>query len=439
MTMLARNWTSVAVTSLATAAWLLLRAGTAQAATTAEYANWAQAGSSGAWTGTTTLSAAGFPVGALTSTSSALTIPTGASAFLSSDTPFGAVFGDSAGHPYANIGTATSQAPSTTTITFATPTPAAGWGFAVGDIDAGTVQIAATDTSNAVVPVAGLGWQSAFNYCATSPRPSSCTGPGPFTDQPTWDPGTATVIGSGTDTFGGAGWFEPTVALKSITFTFALQLGVPLFQLWLATLSVPLTGQVGGVTPELAVPAPGIELDLLHSDGTPVVDPVGAAVTATADDAGAFEFPSVVDGSYLLDIKPPPSLTSTGNPVAAVTVDVSTGAAAVAPGTFAVVPRAEPTPTPTPTPTATPTPRPPRRRPQRRPPRTTHHDHGHRTAGGNGLPGARVSGCRQRPDRRWTRADPRRIRAAQPAPARLDGSAASPVRPADARPTGARR
>ena len=349
MTMRARNWTSVAVTSLATAACLLLRAGTAQAATTAEYANWAQAGSSGAWTGTTTLSAAGFPVGALTSTSSALTIPTGASAFLSSDTPFGAVFPDSAGHPYANIGTATSRAPSTTTITFATPTPAAGWGFAVGDIDADTVQIAATDASNAVVPVAGLGWQSAFNYCATSPRPSSCTGPGPFTDLPSWNPATATVIGSGTDTSGAAGWFEPTVALKSITVTFALQLGVPLFQLRLATLSVPLTGQVGGVTPELA--ALGIQLDLLHSDGTPVVDPVGAAVTATADDAGAFEFPSVVDGSYLLDIKSPPSLTSTGNPVAAVTVDVSTGAAAVAPGTFAVVPRAEPTPTPTPTPT----------------------------------------------------------------------------------------
>ena len=187
MTMRARNWTSVAITSLATAACLLLRAGTAQAATTAEYANWSQAGSSGAWTGTTTLSAAGFPVGALTSTSSALTIPTGASAFLSSDTPFGAVFGDSTGHPYANIGTATSQASSTTTITFATPTPAAGWGFAVGDIDADTVQIAATDADNAAVPVAGLGWQSAFNYCATSPKPSSCAGPGPFTDQPTWD------------------------------------------------------------------------------------------------------------------------------------------------------------------------------------------------------------------------------------------------------------
>ena len=156
-----------------------------------------------------TLSPAGFPAGALTSDTSNLTIPTGVSAFLSSDTPFGAVFGDSTGHPYANIPTHAGQTASTTTITFATPTPAAGWGFAVGDIDADTVQLAATDAHNAAVPVAGLGWQSAFNYCATSPKPSSCTGPGPFTDLPSWNPATATVVGTGTDTFGGAGWFEP--------------------------------------------------------------------------------------------------------------------------------------------------------------------------------------------------------------------------------------
>jgi hypothetical protein len=337
-------------------ATLLVGAPSARAATTGEYAAWTPSGSSGAWTGSSAVDVAGFPTATFTSTATSVQAPTGASTFLGPATPIGAAYGSSRNHAYLNVATAAGNAPSVTTLTFPQPTPAAGWTFALGDVDADAVQITATDAQGAPVTAAALGWQSAFNYCAVSPKPSSCTGSGPFTDVPTWSPLTSTLSGSGSDTFGAAGWFQPTTALRSITFTFSRQVGNPIFQLWLATLSVPVTGQVDGITPSSELPAPGVQVDLLTPAGDPVPDPAGDPVTATADDTGAFEFPAVADGDYVLEIKVPAGVDNTGKDRVPVTVDVTKGSATVPPGTFAVRAATKPTPTPTPTRSTAPAP-----------------------------------------------------------------------------------
>lgn len=347
-----RNWVGVVIAG--TAAMLVAGAPSAQAATTAEYAAWTAAGSSGSWTGAGPVAAAGFPAATFTSTATSVQAPSGASTFLGPATPFGAVYGSSRNQPYLTIATAAGNAPSTTTLTFPQPTPAAGWGFALGDVDADAVQLHATGAGGLPVTAADLGWQGAFNYCAVSPKPGSCTGSGPFTDVPTWNPLTGTLTGSGSDTFGASGWFQPTVALRSITFTFSRQVGNPIFQLWLAALSVPLTGQVDGITPSSQIPPPGVQVDLLTAAGDPVHDPAGDPVTATADDTGKFEFPSVADGDYVLELTVPPGVDSTGKTTVPVTVDVTKGGATVPRGTFAVRAATRPTPppsTPTPTPT----------------------------------------------------------------------------------------
>jgi hypothetical protein len=57
-------------------------------------------------------------------------VPSGASAFLGASTPFGAEFGTSQNHPYLVLRT-DGTAPSTTTFTFAGPTPTSGWSGSV--------------------------------------------------------------------------------------------------------------------------------------------------------------------------------------------------------------------------------------------------------------------------------------------------------------------
>jgi hypothetical protein len=327
------------------------------AAASGVYPDWQRTGAAGAWSVRGELAAAGFPVAATTSTASSLTVPGGASAFLGADTPFAQPFGSSQGKPYVNVSTAAGFAASTTKLTFATPTPAAGWGFALGDVDADAVQVSGTDGNGDPVAVADLGFESSFNYCTNSPKPSSCTGSGPFTDQPVWSAGSATLTGNGPDTFGAAGWFRPAVPLSSLTLTFTRQSGSPIFQLWLAAQAVPLTGTVDGVTPADPPPAPGVVLDLQHPDHSPVVDPSGDPVTATADANGDFEFPAVVDGTYRVVVDPPPRTTITGAAAATVVVDVSAGTATVPAGTFAVqvAPAATATTGPTSTGAAAPT------------------------------------------------------------------------------------
>ena len=195
---------------------------------TGVYAEWTRVGA----TGTVTLASDGFdaPTATWSSTGTSIDTPTGASTWLGSGTPFGAVYGSSQGKPYLNVGTG-GAASVVTTYTFTDPTPVGTWGFTLGDIDADRVTISATDASGNAVTVAPW-FQSVFNYCAVSPKPSGCPA-GAQTDVPTWN-GVDTLTGNGSDTAGAAGWFRPTQAVKTLTFTFAKLSGFPVFQTWFA-------------------------------------------------------------------------------------------------------------------------------------------------------------------------------------------------------------
>ena len=205
---------------------LLLASLTAPAGAQAPaYASWSVAGAANSFTGTMAIGVPGFPSATFTSDATAATgvqVESGASTWLPASTPFGAVFGSSQDQPYASIRYAAGSTPSTTTFTFNSPTPASGWGFTLGDIDADSVQIQATGASGAAVPVSALGFEGTFNYAS------------PAGDVPTWDPTTATLTGNVADTTGASGWFRPTVALSSLTFVFTVQAGLPIYQVWFA-------------------------------------------------------------------------------------------------------------------------------------------------------------------------------------------------------------
>jgi hypothetical protein len=195
------------------------------------YAEWTQAGSAG----TLVLPSAGFaaPAASWTTNGGSLSISTGSTIWLGPTTPFGARYGSSQSKPYLSVGLSAGSIPSATTYTFTRPTPVGTWSFAFGDIDADFVTLSATDANgNAVTTFSGW-YQGGFNYCDVSPKPSGCPA-GTHTDVPTWFDDTATLVGSGSDTHGAAGWFTPTVSLSSLTFTFDKIVGIPTFQTWFA-------------------------------------------------------------------------------------------------------------------------------------------------------------------------------------------------------------
>jgi hypothetical protein len=203
------------------------------------WASWTRTGGSGGFTGTESVTGTGFPGATFTSDAARLTVPAGGAAYLNAATPPGTAFGSSQGRPYLNIGTASGDRTSTTTLTFDAPTPASGWAIVVGDVDADQVQIEATGPSGARVPVSGLGFQGAFNYCGGAPLPGTCGGV-PGTDEPAWNPAAGVLRGNGADTSGASGWFEPGTAITSLTFRFStLTPGTPIFQLWLVSLAQP--------------------------------------------------------------------------------------------------------------------------------------------------------------------------------------------------------
>jgi len=229
---------SLAATGVVTALAIVLAGlGAEGQAIPAVYGQWTVAPADPTSTGTLSLPGSQVPDAPFETNGNNPQVPSGASAFLGDSTPFGAEYSSSQDLPYLVLRT-DSTAPSTTTFTFAAPTPASGWGFAFGDIDADTVKVEAFDAAGAAVPTAALGWQSAFNYCTNSPRPTSC-GAGPFTDVPTWDPGTSTLVGNGPDTTGAAGWFRPTAPITTLKLTFTRISGAPVMQMWVASHCCP--------------------------------------------------------------------------------------------------------------------------------------------------------------------------------------------------------
>ena len=245
---------------------------------TGVYAEWTRVGA----TGTVTLASDGFdaPTATWSSTGTSIDTPTGASTWLGSGTPFGAVYGSSQGKPYLNVGTG-GAASVVTTYTFTDPTPVGTWGFTLGDIDADRVTISATDASGNAVTVAPW-FQSVFNYCAVSPKPSGCPA-GAQTDVPTWN-GVDTLTGNGSDTAGAAGWFRPTQAVKTLTFTFAKLSGFPVFQTWFAAdLPAPTPTPSPTPTPQQPIEPLDLPTSIAGSGTTVVVDrPIVMTSGATA-------------------------------------------------------------------------------------------------------------------------------------------------------------
>ncbi|WP_133884355.1 hypothetical protein [Glycomyces sp. NRRL B-16210] len=263
------------------------------------YAAWTLEGGSRAYTGTMTLPG-NFPAAEFTSDArSDSLLRTGMNTWLGENTPFGEVYGSSRNQPYPSLrpNTNTPPIPSTTTYTFAAPTPASGWGFALGDIDADTVTVSATGADGEPVPVGALGFQDTFNFCETTPRPNTCTGVTDF-HQPTWDPATGTLAGDGADRTGGVGWFQPTVPLTTLTFTFTPLSGAPTYQTWFAKLALP--------DPEEPTDEPGTEAPTTPPTAAPTGEP-GAEPSATEPGGSA---KPAADGGR-------PTLPSTGAPLLA--------------------------------------------------------------------------------------------------------------------------
>lgn len=278
----------------------------------------------GTWATLTPASAAlapGFPDAVLTSTAG---VSVASAATVVGTTPPGLVYGTSAGRTYLSLGTSSSTPVNSVTLTFAGPTPAAGWSVVVGDVDAEDVTISGLVAGGAPLGAADLGTVEPYT---TSAAP------------PTWDGSTLTLVGEGVDTDGAAAWFSPTVPLTSLTFTATRRLGTPAVQIWLVGLTASLAGTVtdGGGTP---VPGAAVEL---RAPGGGALPGATAPVIAAAD--GTFEFPAVVPTAVEVVATAPGGVP--GTPVAVPPVDGAFPVPVVVTATPVVVTPAAPTLPPT--------------------------------------------------------------------------------------------
>ncbi|SED11477.1 Cna protein B-type domain-containing protein [Nocardioides exalbidus] len=212
-------------------------------ALTDRWAAWAPVqGTANAYRTTMTQQSPGFPPATVVSDSRApVSLPAGTSTFLGPATPPGAKYGTSSGSAYLLLRPKadTATTPSTTTYTFAAPTPDTGWAFVLGDVDADAVRVTATDASGAAVPAAEVDswYRGAFNYAGG-------------TDLPTWSAATSTLTGNAaaTDTDGASGWFEPDIRISSLTLTFTRRAGFPVYQTWFVSRARPIGGTVDDVS-----------------------------------------------------------------------------------------------------------------------------------------------------------------------------------------------
>ncbi|HEY4225046.1 MAG TPA: LPXTG cell wall anchor domain-containing protein [Pseudolysinimonas sp.] len=290
---------------------------------------WAQTSPS-SFTGQLSSALGGGVIAVTTTGTGARIAESGTASFLGATTGFGQRFGSSRYQSYLTIGLAPTVPPAThgadsvTTVTL--PALPAGWGFAVGDIDADMVSIDAigggSDPGGALT-ASELGAQDTggtplLNYCNNaSPKPGSC-GPGmAFPDHPFWcDTGAAagppcapatrprTVVGSGSDTAGSYDWFVPTVPVTTLTLTYQWLLGSPTFQLWIVAPAPAATVSGTILQPSGAAAPAGTVVLLEDAAGDPIEDlqdqPVSIPVAADGTFSFATEF-----GGYRLVVDPP--------------------------------------------------------------------------------------------------------------------------------------
>lgn len=296
----------------------------AAAATTTSWGTWqALAGTGGAYTTTVQVAAQPDLTATMTSDSRAgqVGVISGASTWLSEGTPIGAKYGSSRDQPYLNLRPKADNAtsPSTTTYSFAAPTPTSGWAFALGDIDSDSVRIRAVAPDGHVLDAAEIGLRDRFNYCAPGVvgKPS-CTGAAD--DVPSWDPTTLTLTGNAAaaDTSGSAAWFEPSTPISSLSFIFTRRAGFPVYQTWFASIARDITGVV---TDQATGPLDAVAVSLTDANGTVV-----ATTTTTA--GGAYSFPGFIatDG-YTVRVTPPAGKIAVGSTTATVDLRTADGVA----------------------------------------------------------------------------------------------------------------
>lgn len=304
-----RRWRMVTagLTGIVLGAGLALGGATsASAAPASHWGTFTLSGSSRAYTGTMTLP--GFPETTFTSNSRQSTVISGASTWQGPGTPPGAEYGTSRGSTYMNqrpnVDSPNAQGASTTTYTFATPTPGNGsWSFVLGDIDADQASISATVQGGAAATSAQLGYQSSYNSCSTVSTggwscPADPGGVPAGQDTPTWTdtPTGGTLVGNAAanDTSGASAWFTPTVPLDSLTITYQQRSGFPVYQTWFANKTAALSGTV---TLD-GSPIPGATVT--------VTAPRGTVYTTTADADGTYLFPDLPQiGGYVVSVATP--------------------------------------------------------------------------------------------------------------------------------------
>ena len=197
---------------------------------TGSYAAWVASGANA----DATFANTEFPAVSAEVNPGSISAPSGASVWLTEGTAFGAIYGSSRNHPYLSVGLPGGKNEGSLTLTFADGTTPGTWGFALGDIDAEDVTITATSAKGSELDVSAW-FKDAFNYCNTSPKPTSCPA-GTSTGEPTWNAETATLKGyaDGHDTSGDAAWFQPSKEVKTLTLTQKKISGFPSYQLWIA-------------------------------------------------------------------------------------------------------------------------------------------------------------------------------------------------------------
>lgn len=330
---------AAAVAAVAVAAALALVAGSpADAATppVGSFPVWTQTGPT-TFDGQLSAAAGGGTIAVTTTASNPRVAETGTSAFLGPQTGFGQTFGSSRYQSYLSLNLAPTVPPAThgadsvTTVTLATLP--AGWGFAVGDIDADMVSIDAIgggSGAGGALTAAELNPQDTtgtpiLNYCANaSPKPSGCGSGTTFTDHPWWCPDgntggvcaaatrSNTVVGNVLDTSGSYDWFVPTATVSQLTLSYQWLSGIPNFQLWIV---VPVAATVvsGHVEQASGAPAPaGTALAVDHGDGSPVLDLLDAPLIVPVAADGSYSF-TVETGSYQLVVQSPEGFEDSGS------------------------------------------------------------------------------------------------------------------------------
>ncbi|WP_062213128.1 hypothetical protein [Demequina oxidasica] len=312
-----------------------------------------------------------------TSDASRFSQATGRSAFLGPGTDFGTEFGSSRQQPYLTVGSA-ATGNSTTTVTFTAP-PSREWGLALGDVDSEWVFVEALDASgnplSSPTDLTALGFQGVDNYCATSPKPTSCAS-GVSSDEPRWitapESITSTCVGVPTtvnyvggtlrgnvpDTSGAYGWFKPTANVAQVRLTFGSLCGIPTYQIWVAgsTDSAAISGTVDvEVAPGSAAPTSSVRAVLRRASGEPVVDAAEEPVESVVASDGSYGFRTPVsDEPLLITFETPAGFTAI-DPITVVPDAPTVSLAAVV---VQYSDGASPSPSPTPIPSVTAVPRP---------------------------------------------------------------------------------